>query len=99
MKKSGKTIDVTVIGTEPPCPRCDLLALLVVEAAGCEIDIKLRHISYDSFDAILLGLKLGSKIGTAKHVAQAAGIQIDWDAVCTVRLPNSLQAEAGCHAH
>lgn len=73
--------DVMVIGTEPPCPICDLVSLFVTEEAGKSESITLRHCSYDSPDATALAQKLGLKVGTAKHVAQAAAIQMDWDAV------------------
>ena len=39
-----ESIDVLVIGTDPPCPRCDLLTLRVHEAAeGLERPIMIRH--------------------------------------------------------
>jgi hypothetical protein len=74
-------IDVLVIGTDPPCPRCDLVSRLVGEAAVSQAHLKLRHCSFDSLEATTLGRRLGCKIGTAKHVALEAGITKDWDAV------------------
>ena len=76
-----KHIDVLVIGTEPPCPRCDLLAVLVERAAPPGCQIKVRHCAFDAPEAQALGLKVRRKIGTAKHVAKEAGIPVDWDAV------------------
>lgn len=75
-------IDVLVIGTEPPCPRCDLLYLLVEElAATSSAEIEVRHCAFDAFEAVSLGYMLGRKIGTAGDVAEAAGIRMDWYAV------------------
>lgn len=77
----GRTA-VIVIGTEPPCPRCDLVGRLVEEIAReANVEVDLRHIAFDSADARTLGRELGRKVGTAKHVAQAAGVRMDWEAV------------------
>ncbi|OGV62744.1 MAG: hypothetical protein A2283_12040 [Lentisphaerae bacterium RIFOXYA12_FULL_48_11] len=76
-----KTRDVLIVGTEPPCPRCDLLGILVEQIESSDLTINLRHCSFDSPLARELGQRLGRKIGTAKHVAKDAGIPIDWDAV------------------
>lgn len=76
-----KTNRVLVIGTEPPCPRCDLLGLLVEEASPPDVSINLRHCAYDSPKAQELGQRLGCRIGTAKHVAKEANIAMDWNAV------------------
>ena len=76
-----KPIEIQVIGTEPPCPRCDLLSVLVEEVVRHDTRVRLRHCSFDSPEAAELGLKLGRKVGTAKHIAMEAGIPMDWDAV------------------
>jgi hypothetical protein len=75
------TVDVLVVGTEPPCPRCDLLYRLVSEIAAANPAVKVRHCAFDSQEAITLGRKVGRKIGTAKHVAKEAGVVVDWNAV------------------
>lgn len=74
-------IEVLVIGTDPPCPRCDLVGRLVTEVTGSRADVRLRHCSFDSPEAVSLGMRLGRKIGTARHVAAEAGIRVEWDAV------------------
>jgi hypothetical protein len=76
-----KKRDVLVIGTEPPCPRCDLVGVLAGETPEGENNIGIRHCAFDSPEAIELGRRLGRKVGTAKHVAKAAGITMDWDAI------------------
>ena len=77
----NKTIDVIVIGTDPPCPRCDLLDVLVTEAAPPDVTVNVQHWPFDSPDAQVFGRQLGNKVGTAKQVAQDAGISMDWDDV------------------
>jgi len=74
-------IDVLVIGTEPPCPRCDLLGILVKECAPANVELNLSHCAFDAEEATALGKRLGRKIGTAKHVSKDADIPMDWDAV------------------
>ena len=74
-------IDILIIGTEPPCPRCDLLYKLIEQEAKNRLNIHLRHCSFDSSEANELGKKLGYKIGTAKEIAKAARINIDWNSV------------------
>lgn len=86
------TMDVVVIGTDPPCPRCDLMSRLVEEAAGPNPHVRLKHCSFDSPEAKVLGQRLGCKIGTAKHVAVDAGIAMDWDFVYQVISRKSLLA-------
>jgi hypothetical protein len=75
------TVDVMIVGTEPPCPRCDQLEVLVANAAPVNVTVELRHCAFDSPEAKQLGRQLDRKIGTAKHVAHAAGIAVDWNAV------------------
>jgi hypothetical protein len=75
-------VDVVVIGTEPPCPRCDLLTRFVKEtAAECSGPVRVRHCAFDAPDAVVLAQRLGRAVGTAKDVAKAANIKMDWDAV------------------
>lgn len=79
-----KTIDVLVIGTEPPCPRCDLLGILVAEATPPDVVLNLRHWAFDSPEAQALGRRLERRIGTAKQVAGDAGISMDWESVSRI---------------
>ena len=72
-------MNVIVIGTDPPCPRCDLVFRLVEAAAG--LGIHVEHCAFDSSLARQIGARLGRKVGTAKHVARDVGIAMDWDAV------------------
>ena len=75
-------MDVLIIGTEPPCPRCDLLVRLVRDiAADTKQPIRLRHIAFHSQEAVELGRSMNLHVGTAKHVAKAANIAVDWETV------------------
>jgi len=76
-----RKIDILIIGTDPPCPRCDLLGVLVKEASPPHLEMELQHCDFNSPQARELGQRLGCKIGTAKHVAKDAGISMDWGAV------------------
>lgn len=76
--------EVLIIGTEPPCPRCDLLGVLIEQVARSGVTIRLRHCSFDSPEARAFGQTHGFKIGTAKHVSKDAGIPVDWEAVYAV---------------
>jgi hypothetical protein len=73
---------VLVIGTDPPCPRCDLLILRAHEAAeGLEQTIEIRHAFFDSDEAAAIGQAANRRVGTPKHVSAASGIPVDWDQV------------------
>ena len=49
-------IDILIIGTNPPCPRCDLLTFRVHEAAeALEQPIEIRHTFFDSDEATAVG--------------------------------------------
>jgi hypothetical protein len=72
-------IDVLVIGTDPPCPRCDLLNLRVHEAAeSLDRPITIRHCFFYSDEAASLGQAAKRRVGTPKHVSMEAGIPVDW---------------------
>lgn len=76
----GIIVDVLVIGTEPPCPRCDLLTRQVAEAASAVGQVNLRHWAFDSEEAEAFGRNKNFKVGTAKDVSEAGGIPVNWDA-------------------
>jgi predicted DsbA family dithiol-disulfide isomerase len=70
-------MNITIIGVEPPCPRCRLLHGLMLEAVrelGVKADVK--KIACSSNEAQTFG-----RIGSAHDIAQWAGIDVDWDAV------------------
>ena len=74
--------EIWIIGTEPPCPRCDYLTRMVkdiVAAAG--VPATVRHLSYTSEEARQFASSLGLEPGTAKDVARKAGVDVDWEKI------------------
>jgi hypothetical protein len=59
-----------------------LLVEKVAESMG--IEVKPRHIGFESDEAQDFGKTVGRKVGTAKHVSKACGIDVDWDTVYEV---------------
>jgi hypothetical protein len=75
-------IEVKIIGTDPPCPRCAIMGCLVSEtAAELHVTVSIDHISYETEQAIRIGRGINMTVGTAKHVASAADLTVDWMAV------------------
>jgi hypothetical protein len=74
--------EIWVIGTDPPCPRCDYLGQMAHELVNeFDLPIMIRHLAYTEDEARRLAGSLGLEPGTAKDVAKKAGIEIDWDEV------------------
>jgi hypothetical protein len=73
-----EALEVLVIGTDPPCPRCDLLLVRAEEVArALSRPIRVRHVPFFSKEATIVGQKAGRRLGTPGHVAEAAGITVD----------------------
>jgi len=77
----NKKLKIVIIGTVPPCPRCDLLGVLVRDSLGADKSCTIAHCAYDSLPARMIAKNLGVNIGSAEQVADAAGIRIDWEHV------------------
>jgi hypothetical protein len=76
------TKEIWIIGTEPPCPRCDYLTRMVkdiVTTAG--VPATVRHLSYTSDEARQFAASLGLQPGTAKDVARVAAVDVDWNRI------------------
>lgn len=74
--------EIWIIGTEPPCPRCDYLTRMVkdiVAVSGAPATV--RHLSYASEEARRFAVSIGLEPGTAKDVARKAGVDVDWDKI------------------
>jgi hypothetical protein len=70
-------MEIIIIGTEPPCPRCRETYERVKKAAeGIETKPGVRKIVYSSDEALRLG-----RGGTGHEIAEWAGIAIDWEEV------------------
>lgn len=87
--------EILIIGTEPPCPRCDYLGKMVHElVAELDLSLKVRHVAFTDPEAVQLAESVGLTPGTAKHVAQRAGIEIVWEDVYRmIDNPDSAPAE------
>lgn len=71
---------ITIIGVVPPCPRCTRIHELVLEILsemGIQADV--QKIAFDSDTAQRYG-----RVGTAHHVAEWAGIDIDWGKIWSI---------------
>jgi len=74
--------EIWIIGTEPPCPRCDYLTRMAQNIVNAlELTIPVRHVSYTSTEAKQFAASLGLEPGTAKDVARKAEIDMDWEKV------------------
>jgi small redox-active disulfide protein 2 len=74
--------EIWVIGTDPPCPRCDRLGQMAHEVANdLNLPVMIRHLAYTDDDARQFAGSLGLEPGTAKDVAKKAGIAMDWEEV------------------
>jgi hypothetical protein len=90
-------LDVLIIGTNPPCPRCDLLTVRVREAAETfSRPFRMRHAFFDSAEAAAVGQAANRRVGTPKHVSAETGIQVAWDQVD--RLVEERRREVGQEA-
>jgi len=68
---------ITIIGVEPPCPRCARIYDLVVSVVT-ELDLEaaVTKIPYDSADTKKFG-----RVGTAHDIAQWADVSMDWSRI------------------
>jgi len=77
--------EIWIIGVDPPCPRCDLTRQRVERISresGATFNV--RHMIYSDADSRAFAQSIGKETGTAKHVAEQAGINLDWDHVHAV---------------
>jgi hypothetical protein len=69
---------IIIIGTEPPCPRCKLLAKVVAEKVkelGVDADVK--HLVYTDAESNEFAAVLGLETGTASTVAKRMNVEIN----------------------
>jgi hypothetical protein len=71
--------EVWMIGVDPPCPRCDLTQQRV-ERISKKMGgfFKIKKLIYSDADAKKFGESIGKEIGTGRHVAEKAGIDMGW---------------------
>ena len=91
-------VDIYIIGTQPPCPRCGLLEHLVKHevsklAATRQHRCSVQHFAWNS----CVGQSLCGEaspyvdIGTAHEVAEALHIEVDWGKVQAVACANDVR--------
>jgi len=91
--------EIWIIGTDPPCPRCALMGKRVERfVQRYRMDVTVYHLSYDDPRILTFGRLLGRIVGTAKHVAQVAGIQVDLEEITRIMAIQTLKVakEKGC---
>jgi hypothetical protein len=77
--------EIWIIGVDPPCPRCDLTKQRVERIAReMEASITIKNLVYTDFRSSEFSRSVGKELGTAKHVADKAGIDMDWNRVIAV---------------
>ncbi len=70
-------MEIIIIGTEPPCPRCHETYIRVRQVVQeMDLTISLKKIAYSSQEAQSYG-----KVGSAHEIADWAKINVDWDKV------------------
>lgn len=70
---------IVVIGTNPPCPRCQLVSNIIsAKVKEMGIEAECSHISYTSDEAKKYSEKYGLIPGTAKDVAKKINQEIDF---------------------
>ena len=76
------TDEIWIIGTDPPCPRCDYLNQMVVDIVNdLHLSVPVRHVGYTSDEAQQIAKGEGLVPGTAKEVAKRLEIGMDWPAI------------------
>jgi protein-disulfide isomerase len=80
LETGGNKSDVVlVIGTDPPCVRCTLVAKWAEEAAAdLGMKAQVKHLGVQDPVAKSLALAWDREIGTAKDVARKASVAVDW---------------------
>jgi len=75
--EGDEQMKITVIGVVPPCPRCKHIYDLAIEAAEeLGVEVEAKKLAYDADEAQKYG-----KVGTAHHIAEWAGMEMDWSKI------------------
>ena len=93
--------EIWIIGTDPPCPRCDYLNQMVVDIVNdLSLSVPVRHVGYTSDEARQLAKEEGLVPGTAKDVAKKLRVAMDWPAILrmidTAGLTDSNSGQSQC---
>ena len=75
-------VEVVVIGTDPPCLRCNLLVQRVYAVADeNRLLVNIRRLPFQSAEAQVLAEEFQKKMGSAKDVARQGSVEVDWGRV------------------
>jgi protein-disulfide isomerase len=75
-------VEVLVIGTDPPCLRCNILVQRVYEVADeNRILVNIRRVPFQSQEAQNLAEEFQRMLGSAKDVARRGSVAVDWGRV------------------
>jgi hypothetical protein len=70
-------MEIIIIGTEPPCPRCQETYTRVKQVIQeMNLTISIKKIAYSSQEAQNYG-----KVGSAHEIATWAEVNVDWDKI------------------
>ncbi|UCF91003.1 MAG: hypothetical protein JSW39_22400 [Desulfobacterales bacterium] len=70
--------EIVIIGTEPPCARCDYLTRMVQDIVEeMQLDVPVRHVAYTSNGAHRVAAESGLLPGTAKDVAKKLAVRVN----------------------
>jgi hypothetical protein len=85
---------ITIIGVDPPCPRCKLLGIIMDEKVKeLKIEAEVYHLTYTDDEARRIGQNIGLKTGTAKDVAKALNQEINNDRLNSIIHNKSLSVD------
>ncbi len=72
-------IEVVVIGTDPPCLRCNMLVERLYEAADeNKILVNIRRLTFHSPEARSLADEFQREFASVKDVARSGSVDVDW---------------------
>ena len=78
-------VEVVVIGTDPPCLRCNMLVQRIQETADeNRIPVNIRRLPFPSAEAQALARALEKELGSAKDVARRGPVEVDWGRVASL---------------
>lgn len=90
-------MELLIIGTDPPCPRCDRTAMMaeqIIKDSGA--DCTIRMLDLYSEEAVHIAEANGRKIGTTNEISGASGVMVDRKAFAEAVLKASEGKDENC---
>jgi len=88
--------EILIIGTEPPCPRCSLLKMLVKEfVSRTKIEAEVKSLCYTDEESVRFAKSIGLKPGTAKDVAKKINLEMDKERLAELLKGNGDESSSG----